>query len=131
MGQLLRQLRFLVPLCIFITASAQNGGKAEPRRIEFARGSNSATVHDYIRGDEEAEYVFAARQGQKLDVTVSSFAQKAILRLVPADASNSKFNIQGPKWSGAAPATGDYWLTVVAAHAKSKRINYTLRLTIK
>jgi len=131
MRQHLRQLRFFIPLCIFITASAQNGGKAEPRRIEFARGTNSATFQDHIRGDEEAEYVFAARQGQKLDVIVSSPAQKAIFRLVPADGGNSEFNIQGSKWSGAAPATGDYWLTVVAAHPNSKRINYTLRLTIK
>ena len=95
MRQLLRQFRFIVPLSIFISASAQNGGKAEPRRMEFARGSNSATVHDYIRGDEEAEYVFATRQGQKLEEVVSSFTQKAILRLVPADASNSKFIFKG------------------------------------
>ena len=131
MLQHLRQLRFLVPLCILITANAQHGGKAEPQRIEFARGSNSATVQDHIRGTEEAEYVFEARQGQKLDVMVSSVGHKAMFRLMPAVGSNSEFKVQGPKWSGAAPASGDYWLTVVAAHPNSKRINYTLRLTIK
>ena len=47
--------------------SAQ-GGKAEPLRISFKRGAYSATLSDSVRGDEEAEYVLAAKQGQRMTI---------------------------------------------------------------
>jgi hypothetical protein len=41
---------------------AQNGGKAEPLKIEFKRGTNSTTINGVVRGDEEAEYTLTARK---------------------------------------------------------------------
>jgi len=42
---------------------AQHGGKAEPNRIEFKRGTTSTVINGTVRGDEEAEYVLAAKKG--------------------------------------------------------------------
>jgi hypothetical protein len=50
---------------------AQGGGKAEPNRIAFARGASSATVHGRVRGAEEYEYSFEARQGQTIRIRLT------------------------------------------------------------
>ena len=62
----------LIVLAAGSVALAQGGGKAEPNRIEFKRGANSTTINGKVRGDEEAEYVLAARKGQKLTIKLSS-----------------------------------------------------------
>ena len=130
--------RFLIPFFILLIAGAVSttraqGGKAEPKRIEFARGTSSSTIKDSIRRSEEAEYVFSAQQGQKITIALTSVAPKAALfRLRNGEDVLSSWGFDGTNWSGIAPANGDYLMTVVAARgASQRRITYTLRLAIK
>src|SRR5215207_9865523 len=94
--------------------SAQGGGgKAEPLRVEFKRGANSATVKGTVRRDEQAEYVFAARQGQQLTIRlISNPARSAVFYLTTpgGDCFFVKYNDRMA--SGIAPATGDYLIYV-------------------
>ena len=95
-------------------AIAQGGGKAEPNRIEFKRGTTSTTISGTVRGDEQAEYLLAARKGQRL-----------IIKLTSVPAKSSVFQLLGPDndtlglefdanydYSGVLPKTGDYFITV-------------------
>ena len=110
----------------------QRGGKAEPLRIEFKRGASSTTINESIRGSEEAEYVFAARQGQRVTITLTSVSAKsARFELKSADGVDYKFEYDGMKWSGVAPGTGDYFVNVTRVSRKPGRSNYSLRLAIK
>lgn len=59
---------FVFALSIF----AQNGGKAEPNRIKFVKGKSSAIVSGKVKGDEQAEYIFAANEGQTVKLKISS-----------------------------------------------------------
>lgn len=114
------------------TTLAQGGGKAEPKRIEFARGTNSATIKESIRRTEEAEYVFGARKGQKITIALTSVApDSALFRLRNGEDVLSSWGFDGTNWSGIAPATGEYLITVAAAARAPQRITYTLRLAIK
>src|SRR5438105_5020928 len=63
----------------------QHGGKAEPLRIEFKRGTNSTIIGGSVRGSEQAEYVLAARKGQTL-----------IIKLTSVPRRSSVFQIIGP-----------------------------------
>src|SRR5258707_3530719 len=64
-------------------AIAQRGGKAEPNRIEFKRGTTSTIVSGTVRGDEEAEYVLAAKKGQRLIIKLTSVPVKsAVFKLL-------------------------------------------------
>jgi len=76
-----RILLLLPSLLITIAACsislAQGGGKAEPLRIEFKRGANSAIVSGKVRGTEEAEYLLAARKGQKLIIKLTSVPRRS------------------------------------------------------
>jgi len=110
----------------------RGGGKAEPLRIEFKRGASGATLNDTIRGSEEAEYVFTARQGQRINLSLTATpAKSAHFEPKSADGVDYKFEYDGMKWSGVAPVTGDYFLNVTRVSQKPGRTTYSLRLAIK
>jgi hypothetical protein len=80
----------LVPAALLVlvacsAAIAQGGGKAEPNRIEFKRGTTSTTINGTVRGDEQAEYVLGAKKGQKL-----------VIKLTSVPAKSSVFQLLGP-----------------------------------
>ena len=112
---------------------AQGGGKAEPMRIEFKRGTNSTTVKDKISGQVEAEYVVAARKGQKLTI-----------KLISAPSRSSVFDLKAPEnadlgleydanysYNGTLPKTGDYLITVVRPTSSPGTSRFTLTVTVK
>ncbi len=114
-------------------ALAQHGGKAEPGRIEFKRGATSTTVSDVIRGDEEAEYVLAAKQGQRLTIKITSVpAKSSVFQLLGEDNDtlglehDANFDI-----SIVLPKTGDYFINVKRPTEAKGTSRYKLTVTIK
>ena len=67
-----------------ISALAAQGGKAEPIRIQFQPGRDSATVNGTLRGDAQSEYVFGARKGQRLTITPSALPAGSLVVTVRA-----------------------------------------------
>ena len=120
--------------CATALVFAQNGGKAEPLRIEFKRGTSSTTVSDVVHGDEEAEYILAAKKGQRL-----------ILKLIDTPAKSACFDLKGPdgvdvgleydcnrNYSKPLPATGDYFISVGRPQSHGKGTSrYRLTVTVK
>ena len=122
--------------CVLATgavALAQHGGKAEPNRVEFKRGATSTTISGVVSGDEQAEYVLAAKQGQRLTI-----------KLTPVPAKSSCFDLKGPEgadvgleydcnstYSKVLPATGDYFLTVSRPSQAKGTSRYRMTITIK
>jgi hypothetical protein len=131
MRRLLLLLLFLLSLCGGVIL-AQHGGKAEPLRIEFKRGTASAALTNTVRGAEEMEYVFAARQGQQVTIMLtSSPARSTHFELKREDDPDFKFESNGLTWSGVAPVTGDYFINVSRLSNKPGRASFTLKLAIK
>jgi hypothetical protein len=132
MRALIRASLLLLSLCVPFSASAQRGGKAEALRIEIKRGATSVTVKDKIRSTEQAEYVFAARKGQRIKITlISDPAKSAVFDLSAADGVDYKFKYDGRTWSGRAPVTGDYFINVIRQEGASTTSAYALTLTIR
>ena len=130
---LLVLITFFLAAATASTTFAQHGGKAEPNRIEFKRGATSTTIGDSVRGSEQAEYVFSARQGQRLSIKLTS---------VPA--KSSCFLLYGPdnpqvdlsldcvsSYSMKVPAKGDYFLTVTRGSESKETSRYRMTITIK
>lgn len=122
-----------VALASGLAAAAQNGGKAEPLRIEFKRGTTSTTINGVVRGDEEAEYVLSAKQGQRLTI-----------KLTNTPAKSSCFDLKGPdgvevgleydcnwSYSRVLPATGDYFINVKRPSQSKGTSRYIMTVTIK
>src|SRR5436309_8865595 len=84
--RLLNWITLLASLIIPFVAMAQHGGKAEPNRIEFKRGTTSTTINGTVRGSEVAEYVLAAKKGQRLIIKLTSVPVKsAVFQLLGED----------------------------------------------
>ena len=123
----------LITLSAASIAFAQHGGKAEPQRIEFKRGTTSTTVSDLVRGDEEAEYVLAAKKGQRLTIKLTSVPVKSsVFQLLGED--NDTLGLEHDAnfdYSGVLPKTGDYFITVSRPTESKGTSRYKLTITIR
>jgi hypothetical protein len=113
-------------------AIAQRGGKAEPNRIEFKRGANSTIISGTVRGDEEAEYVLAAKKGQRLIIKLTSApAKSSVFQLLGED--NDTLGLEydaNYDYSGVLPKTGDYFITVTRPGQSKGTSRYKLTVAV-
>ena len=113
-------------------AIAQRGGKAEPNRIEFKRGTTS-TISGTVRGDEEAEYVLAAKKGQRLIIKLTSVPVKSsVFQLLGEDNDTLGLEFDANyDYSGVLPKTGDYFITVTRPGQSKGTSRYKLTVTVR
>lgn len=120
-------------LLLFLAASearAQGGGKAEPNRIEFKRGTTSAAIRGSLRGDEQAEYIYPVREGQRVKILVSSYPRKScLIELHGPNGEDLAFSEYA--YDHTARATGDYFLIVLRPTESRGRSRYRLTVTVK
>jgi hypothetical protein len=127
----------IIPLVFLMVwtaaAPAQHGGKAEPLRIEFKRGTSSATLNGSVRGDEEAEYVLAARKGQRLIIKLSSVPRRSSVFQITGPDNDTLGLEHDANWDydGKLPTTGDYQITVSRPTTSRGTSKYTLSVTIR
>jgi len=124
---------FAVVLMSARVALSQGGGKAEPKRIEFKRGTTTTTVVDKIKNDEEAEYVIAARKGQRLTIRLTSTPYRSAVFDIkaPGDADLGLEYDANYIFNKILPATGDYFITVDRPTTSKGTANYKMVITIR
>ena len=127
----------LIPIMLVIliasAAAVAQGGKAEPNRIEFKRGATSTIINGTVRGDEEAEYVLAAKKGQRLIIKLTSVPVKSsVFQLLGED--NDTLGLEYDAnfdYSGVLPKTGDYFITVARPGQSKGSSRYKLTVTVR
>ena len=124
---------FGVILLSATVALSQGGGKAEPKRIEFKRGTTTTTVVEKIKNDEEAEYVIAARKGQRLTIRLTSTPYRSAVFDIkaPGDADLGLEYDANYTFNKILPATGDYFITVDRPTTSKGTANYKMVITIR
>jgi|SRR5215510_7043995 len=124
---------FLLLFCATVPAFAQHGGKAEPLRIEFKRGATNTTLNGVVHGSEEAEYVLAAKKGQRLIIKLTSTPTKSsVFQLLGED--NDTLGLEYDAnfdYSGVLPKTGDYFINVRRPTEAKGTSRYRLIVTVK
>jgi len=120
-------------LCAATGAASAQGGKAEPLRIEFARGRDSASVGGTLRGDAQREYAFVARKNQRLTIGTTAMPAGSIAVQVKRPLGVRLPLVPGQKqtWSAVLPESGEYFLSVNRSASASGRSQYTLTVTIR
>ena len=114
-----------------LPALAQGGGKAEPKRIEFAAGKSSLTLSGSLSNGQEMEYVFAASKGQRVTIRNSNTS------LFDFRVFNQEFDFEtefesSPTLTFEIPDTGDFMFFVRKKQVKTPRTaRFSLTLTIK
>ena len=123
-------------LLLFLTgaqANAQRGGKAEPKRIEFKRGTTTTVINDYVRGDEEAEYVLSAKKGQHLKILLTSVPSKSSVFQILGEGNDTLGLEYDAAFSfvGVLPKDGDYFISVKRPTSTKGTSRYRLTITIR
>ena len=124
--------------CIFLLLCAapvlaQNGGKAEPLRIELKRGTTSTTVSGSVRNSEEYEYVLAAKKGQRLTIKITSTPVKSSVFQILGE-NNDTLGLEYDanfNYSGVLPKTGDYFISVRRPTEAKGTSRFRLTVTVK
>ncbi|MFL6374908.1 MAG: hypothetical protein ACJ73D_09595 [Pyrinomonadaceae bacterium] len=121
----------LIASLFALPAAAQRGGKAEPKRVEFAYGRTSAPLSAKLGYDEEMEYVFAAKKGQK--VTVTNHNTSLFDARIFSDENDVETEFDSSRtFSLTLPADGDYLLYVRKKRVNSRRrAAFSITLSIK
>lgn len=122
----------LLAVCLF-SASVMfgQGGKAEPNRIEFAKGKSSATLTGSLSNSQEMEYVFSAAKGQKVTIRMSN-PSLFDYRVFSPDADFETEFDSSPTATFELPASGDYLLFVRKKMVHRPRTaRFTLKISIK
>ena len=127
----------LIPIMLVIliasAAAVAQGGKAEPNRIEFKRGATTTIINGSVRGDEEAEYVLAAKKGQRLIIKLTSVPVKSSVFQLLGE-NNDTLGLEYDAnfdFSGALPKTGDYFITVARPGQSKGSSRYKLTVTVR
>src|SRR5438552_3856100 len=110
----------IVSLTAALPALAQHGGKAEPNRIEFARGKTSTILTATLARDEEMDYVFSASKGQKVTLTNPNTSLFDV-RIYNQDAGVETEHDSSRTFSLTLPADGDYLIFVRKKRVKTPR----------
>jgi hypothetical protein len=135
---LLKVVGTFVPAALLVliacaAAMAQGGGKAEPNRIEFKRGTSSTTISGTVRGDEQAEYVLGAKEGQRLVINLTSVpAKSSVFQLLGPDGDTLGLEFDANyDYSGTLPKTGDYSITVSRPTQSKGSSKYQMTISIR
>jgi hypothetical protein len=123
----------LLAVSLFTAASicGQHGGKAEPKRIEFARGRSSITLTGELSNGQEMEYVFAAAKGQTVTIRMAN-TSLFDYRVFNAEAEFETEFDSSRASTLELPANGDYLLYVRKKMVSRPRTaRYSLNISIR
>ncbi len=124
-------LIFIVSLAGASAANAQHGGKAEPNRVQFAIGRTSTLLSATLGRDEEMEYVFSAKIGQKVTITNPNTSLFDVR--IFSDENNVETEFDSSRtFSLTLPADGDYMLYVRKKQVRTpSRARFSITLAIR
>lgn len=110
---------------------AQGGGKAEPKRIQFAAGKSSATLTGTLSNAQEMEFVFEARKGQQ--VTIRNATKNLFDFRVFSEENFPDGDFDSSlTYTFEIPETGDYMFFVRKKQVKTPRVaRFSMTLSIK
>lgn len=104
-------------------------GESKPasRRVQFKRGSSSATLQGKVSIALPDTYLVGARAGQVMSVQLTS-PQKSVRFLVMSPVSTSLIADNTRSWTGTLPENGDYHIIV---DGDERGGTYTMTISIK
>ena len=131
------KLAIIVGIFFFSAASVlAQGGKAEPLRVKFASGKANQILRGTLKADEQQEYIFSAKQGQKVKAKIASSAPKGkfhafkiegVLGIDYLPERDTNYTLEF-----VAPQTGDYMIFVQMLPTEKVRLGkFALTLSVK
>jgi hypothetical protein len=110
------------------------GGKAEPKRVQFARGKSTTILSGTLSNNVQMEYVFGAKAGQTIKLKVTSNPKGGFFDFgVDGDGFDVETDLDTySDYSFKAPRDGDYLVFVRKRPTTNvPRAKFFLSLSIK
>ncbi len=119
----------MIPLLLLLLLPLQ---KAEPKRIEFARGTSSTIVRGSVKGYEVAEYVLKASKGQTMTIKATSPSPHIVFSVFDQEGKHFEGSAsETTEWSGSLPRSGDYVIVTGLTRAASRRTKRSVPFSLK
>jgi hypothetical protein len=101
--------------------------------VEFEPNGTSATLKGMVQNRQEAEYLFAAKKGQKLSVQITSNPRDSVVpRITDPDSRGLQLRRGGSStWTATLPKSGDYFMVILRTAKGPGRSTYTVALSLK
>ena len=124
-------------LFLILVSSSHVFAKDEIRteRVQFKKGADGAIIKNRIKGYEIVDYLFGAKAGQTMRVTLKTNNGANYFNVLPPG-SNAAIAIGanlGNEWTGTLPVEGDYTVRIYLVRSAARRnetANYTLSVDI-
>jgi len=97
------------------------------------RPENTTTINDKIKDDQEAEYVLAAKKGQRLTIKLTSAPQRSSVFDLKAP-ENADLGLEydaNYAFDKVLPVSGDYFIIVVRPTSAKGVSSFRLVITIR
>jgi len=117
-------------------SSGALAGDIHTERVQFHKGANSATIEGRIQGDMTIDYVLGAKQGQSMNVSLSTDNGANYFNIIAPGKENEAMFVgasSGNQFEGPLPASGDYKVRVYLMRSAARRdeiANYRLEMII-
>lgn len=110
---MLQRLTTTVPFLLLLVAANAFAQchTGSPARVQFVRGSSTATVDGVMQIKGDACYTLRARAGQQMTVTLTSAHDFARFNVFPPSKDHTIAR-ETTEWSGVLPETGDYVIAI-------------------
>jgi len=126
-------LSFLIIMGV-LDVSAKDEIRKE--RVQFKKGTTTATIKGHIKGYETVDYLLGAKAGQHMNVSLATKHGATYFNiLAPGENEVAMFNasVSQIQYEGALPASGDYKIRVYMMRSAARRneaASYTLTVGI-
>ena len=124
---MIKQIFLCIVSCFFgmyAVAAEPTSSTITPSFVQMAQQSlEMRRMQGRLKGDETAEYVVQAEQGQTLTVRVESPHRSLYFNVFPPESSTAIFNgsIQGKQFEGVAQHSGEYRVQVYFMRSATRR----------
>lgn len=109
---------------------AAQGGKAEPKRIEFAPGTSKAVLTGTLRNSQEMDFVFTAKKGREIELQNPSPSLFDFRVFDPDSGFDTEFD-SSRVLRFALPEDADYRLFVRRKTGRPRYARFRISITIR
>ena len=109
--------------CFGIAAALVAASPAPPEIRLDLTPQKPVSVAGRVNGYDYVDYLFAGTEGHTVNLSMTTANRSAYFNLTPADSDTAIFigSVDGSKFSGKLPATGDYRVRVYLMRSAARR----------
>ncbi len=121
---------FLIALSVGVSAQSM-ADTVKTVDVKFAAGKSQTTLRGTVSYAMSYVYNFKVKKGQTITIKADSKEKDLTFSLFAPKPVEDQLSFGVKDWSGTAPETGTYSITLVMNNEKARRVPYSLLIKIR